>query len=485
MTVDAARELRNGQVCLVGVGPPNAAANLARRLHAPDCVLVYESGAIGARPPPAALDRRRRPRRHRPRARLGARDVQLLGRRRPHRRRLPRRRPDRPLRQHQHDRHRRLRRSPRCACRAPAARPRSRRAAGEVIVLLRHSTRAFVEELDFVTSVGRALDGRQRGAPRARRVITDLGVLRPGPGTASSSWSALHPGVELDEVREATGWPLRVREPLEDRAGDRARAASCARCGCRPRTTDACSTTDLKTDILGPMARQADAIIVGLGVIGSAIAFELSPRGLPHRLPVDKLPAAGYGPTSNSCSIVRAHYSTAEGVAMAWEDFAYWEDWDRYLGTVDDWAPARYMQCGTVLLEGATGHHATVRGLYRELGVAFEEWDNARLVREKVPGYPTDAFWPPKRPTTRTSGTTRSRELDGAIFTPGSGYVNDPATGHAQPAARRRGEGRRVHLPRGDRRDPPRRRPRSRRHPDHGNRSTRRSWSTSPGHTRS
>src|SRR3954469_24404692 len=50
MVVNAARELRNGQVCLVGVGPPNAATNLARRMHAPDCVLVYESGAIGAKP---------------------------------------------------------------------------------------------------------------------------------------------------------------------------------------------------------------------------------------------------------------------------------------------------------------------------------------------------------------------------------------------------------------------------------------------------
>ena len=50
MTVNAARELRDGQVCLVGVGPPNAAVNRARRLHAPRCVLVYESGAIGAKP---------------------------------------------------------------------------------------------------------------------------------------------------------------------------------------------------------------------------------------------------------------------------------------------------------------------------------------------------------------------------------------------------------------------------------------------------
>ena len=71
MTINAARVLRDGEVCLVGVGPPNAAVNLARRLHAPNCVLVYESGAIGSKPAaPAALDRRRRPRRDRRRDRL-------------------------------------------------------------------------------------------------------------------------------------------------------------------------------------------------------------------------------------------------------------------------------------------------------------------------------------------------------------------------------------------------------------------------------
>src|SRR3954462_3366404 len=50
MTIAAAREVKDRQVLLVGVGPPNAAANLARRLPAPNAVLIYESGAIGAKP---------------------------------------------------------------------------------------------------------------------------------------------------------------------------------------------------------------------------------------------------------------------------------------------------------------------------------------------------------------------------------------------------------------------------------------------------
>src|SRR5215813_10939475 len=57
MTVVAARALRDRAVCFVGIGLPSLAANLARRLHAPDIVLVYESGAIGAKPttPPLSI----------------------------------------------------------------------------------------------------------------------------------------------------------------------------------------------------------------------------------------------------------------------------------------------------------------------------------------------------------------------------------------------------------------------------------------------
>jgi glutaconate CoA-transferase subunit B len=50
MTVAAARKLANGTVCFVGIGLPSAAANLARITHAPDAVLIYESGTIGAKP---------------------------------------------------------------------------------------------------------------------------------------------------------------------------------------------------------------------------------------------------------------------------------------------------------------------------------------------------------------------------------------------------------------------------------------------------
>src|SRR5215475_10571006 len=172
------------------------------------------------------------------------------------------------------------------------------------------------------------------------------------------------------------------------------------------------------------MTKQADAIIIGAGVIGASIAYELAKRGY-KTLNIDKLPSAGYGPTSNSCSIVRAHYSSRDGVAMAYEGFFYWKDWENYLGIVDDQGTARYMNCGTVLLKSATGHDEKVLQHYRDLGVEHEEWDT-RTLKEKIPAYDTHAYWPPKRQDDPKFWAESEQELPGAIYTPGSGYMNDP-----------------------------------------------------------
>lgn len=183
----------------------------------------------------------------------------------------------------------------------------------------------------------------------------------------------------------------------------------------------------------------ADAIIVGAGVIGAAIAFELSKLGY-RTVNVDKLPSAGYGSTSNSCAIVRGHYSSREGVAMAYEGFSYWENWDEYLETSDDHGTARYVRSGTVLLKNASGHHEKALAHYRSLGVEFEEWDNAKLLA-RLPILDPGAYWPPKRPAHPRFWDPPAAELDGAIFTPGSGYVNDAqlATHNLQRAAEARG----------------------------------------------
>jgi len=214
MTIGAARELRDGEVVLVGVGPPNAAANLARRLDAPGCVLVYESGAIGARPQrlplsigdddlaAGAQDLVSVPEMFNYWIGGGRIDVGFLG-------------------AAQIDRFGNINTTvigdyaqPQVRLPGAGGAPEIARSAGRIIVLLRHSPRSFVGELDFITSVGRDLHGPTNGAPGSA-VITDLGILRPCAEDGELELVAVHPGVELDDVREATGWPLRAREPLE------------------------------------------------------------------------------------------------------------------------------------------------------------------------------------------------------------------------------------------------------------------------------
>jgi glutaconate CoA-transferase, subunit B len=214
MTIAAARELRDGEVVLVGVGPPNAAANLARRLDAPECVLIYESGAIGARPQrlplsigdddlaAAAQDLVSVPEMFNYWIGGGRIDVGFLG-------------------ASQIDRLGNINTTvigdyghPKVRLPGAGGAPEIAASAGRILVLVRHSLRSFVGEVDFITSVGRELDGHDANG-HGSAVITDLGVLRPSPDDGELELTALHPGVDLDEVREATGWPLRVREPLQ------------------------------------------------------------------------------------------------------------------------------------------------------------------------------------------------------------------------------------------------------------------------------
>lgn len=204
MTVAAARRLKNGAVCFVGIGLPSAACNLARLTHAPDLVLIYESGTVGTRPTVLPLsigdgELAETARSVIPLPEIfthylqrGRVDVGFLG-------------------AAQLDRFGDLNSTVIGAYGHPSVRlpgaggaPEIAMHAREVFVVMKQSVRTFVQRLDFRTSAGR---------PRA--VITDLGVLEPDAGTRELTLHAIFEGVTVDAVRAACGWPLRIAETVD------------------------------------------------------------------------------------------------------------------------------------------------------------------------------------------------------------------------------------------------------------------------------
>jgi glutaconate CoA-transferase subunit B len=206
MAVEAARRIDDGTVCFVGIGLPSLAANLARRTHAPDCVLVYESGTIGSKPnelPLSIGDGELAdtadavvavPEMFAYWLQGGRIDVGFLG-------------------AAQIDRHGNLNSTVIGDYDHPAVRlpggggaPEIALGVEDVFVMLRQSPRTFVDDLDFTTSSGE----------RVRVVVTDLGVLEPRDGELTLT--QLHPGVEPSRAREATGWELRVAPDVRESA---------------------------------------------------------------------------------------------------------------------------------------------------------------------------------------------------------------------------------------------------------------------------
>jgi glutaconate CoA-transferase, subunit B len=218
MTITAARTLRAGMTCFVGIGLPSAAANLARVTHAPDLVLIYESGTIGALPlsigdgilaqtadavvgVPEIFNYWVQP---------GRIDVGFLG-------------------AAQVDKFGNLNTTviggdyahPKVRLPGAGGAPEIAGSCREVTIVLRQSLRAFVGQVDFITSVGFG-DGpgaRQRlglTGSGPQRIITDLGVLQPDPRTLEFVLTGMYPGVSVSEVKSRTGWELGVSADLAE-----------------------------------------------------------------------------------------------------------------------------------------------------------------------------------------------------------------------------------------------------------------------------
>jgi glutaconate CoA-transferase, subunit B len=220
MTIAAARLLWDHCVCFVGIGLPSAACNLARLTHAPEVVLIYESGTIGTRPdvlPLSIGDGELAdtatcvvplPEIFSYYLQAGRVDVGFLG-------------------AAQIDRYGNLNSTVIGPYAAPTTRlpgaggaPEIAAHARQCFVMLKATPRSCVARLDFRTSAG-YLDGpgaRERvgargGGPRA--VITDFGMLRPHPASLELQLSALFPGATVNQARQAVGWPLQLAAEIE------------------------------------------------------------------------------------------------------------------------------------------------------------------------------------------------------------------------------------------------------------------------------
>jgi len=216
MSIAAARELRGVTTCFVGIGLPSTAANLARAIHQPGLVLIYESGTIGAKPHklplsigdgvlaetadsvvsvPEIFNYWLQP----GRIELGFLSAAQL------------------------DRYANINttvigsdyRHPKVRLPGAGGAPEIAAFCGRVVVVVRQSPRVFVDKVDFVTSVGfgdgpgtRERLGLSGAGPQA--VITDLGVLEPDATTCELTVTSVHPGVTIEQVQAATGWDLAV-----------------------------------------------------------------------------------------------------------------------------------------------------------------------------------------------------------------------------------------------------------------------------------
>jgi glutaconate CoA-transferase subunit B len=211
MTIAAARALHNGAVCFVGIGLPSTAANLARLTHAPDAVLVYESGPIGAKPPVLPLSIGdgnlaetadtvvSTPEIFRYWLQGGRIDIGFIG-------------------AAQLDKFANINTTvigsydkPEVRLPGAGGAPEISSSAKEVLIIVKQSKRTFVDKLDFVTSVGFLTGGNAREAaglsgkgPTA--VITDLCIMRPDSVTRELKVASIHPGVDREKISASTGW---------------------------------------------------------------------------------------------------------------------------------------------------------------------------------------------------------------------------------------------------------------------------------------
>jgi len=187
------------------------------------------------------------------------------------------------------------------------------------------------------------------------------------------------------------------------------------------------------------MNKQYDMLIIGAGIIGTCLAFDLAKRGY-NTLNIDKQSAAGFGSTANTCAVIRTHYSTFQGTALAYENHFYWKNWADYLELNGETDLAQYRETGIVAIKNEDSEIDKFRKHHKALGIPFEDWSPAQL-KERLPFLDLRSFWPPKRPDDKDFLNPTGDSIPGAFYVPVGGYINDPTLSvhNVQQAAEAKG----------------------------------------------
>ena len=221
MTVAAARSLKNDDICFVGIGQPSAACNLARLTHAPDITLIYESGTLATKPTvlplsigdgelcETALTTVSVPEMFRYWLQGGRIKVGFLG-------------------GAQIDKYANLNTTvvgpydkPKVRLPGAGGAPEIATSCGEILIIMAQGKRAFVEKLDFVTSIGHVTGGDSRAKLGVKtkgpvKLITDMAVWVPDPVTKEMTVVSIHPGVTREQIQENTGWTVKFADKIDE-----------------------------------------------------------------------------------------------------------------------------------------------------------------------------------------------------------------------------------------------------------------------------
>lgn len=165
------------------------------------------------------------------------------------------------------------------------------------------------------------------------------------------------------------------------------------------------------------------AIVIGAGVIGSAVALELARGGYDVTV-VDKGPGAGTGSTSASSAIIRFSYSTRDAIITSWEAARRWLDWEGHLGIADPDGLVRYHSTGNLIFRTTGYDGAAMLALWDQIGIEHDLLDADELER-RFPWLDVGKYYPPKRIDDPAFGDDATERLS-AIYTPHGGFIDDP-----------------------------------------------------------